>query len=250
MAQNLVILSPEKAVIQFRMATVGSRVLAFLIDLLIFTMLAVCLTILCGIIVGFGSLPEGFATMAILVLFSLGPFAYFILFEGLWNGQTLGKKSVGIRVRMSDGTPITFAAALGRNLLLPADLFPGTGFVGLMAMFMNDRCQRIGDLVSNTVVLHERRPEPIFSPAPHSVGLHPLEGQVGDLARMTSDEYMAIRRLCDRYPELPRNVQQKLMREVWSPFSARHDLPNFPNVDPIYVAEAVVMRYGRIHGLL
>lgn len=250
MVHNLVILSPEKTVIQFRLATVGSRLMAVLLDIILFLVAASMIVMAMAFMMGMGILGEGVVGLVAPFLFSLGPFAYFIFFEGFWNGQTLGKKAMGIRVRMADGTPITFAAALGRNLLLPADFFPMSGFVGLLAMFTNEKCQRLGDLVANTVVLHERRPEPVFSTAPHTVGLHPLEGAVGDLSRMTSDEYLALRRLCDRFPELSREVQQKLMSEIWSPFAMRHQIPSQPNIDPIYVAEAVVMRYGRIHGLL
>lgn len=251
MAQELILLSPEKAVLSFRLATIGSRIVALFLDLCLIGAAFLVTAIILGILGAFQ--PEtlgGFAVGTILVLASLGPFLYFILFEGLWNGQTIGKKALGIRVRQSDGTPATMTAVLGRNLLRAADLLPGTGFVGLVAMFTNPRCQRLGDLVADTVVVFERKPEPVFAASPHTVGLHPLESSVGNLERMSIEEYQAIRRLCDRFPELPREMQQKMMREIWMPFAKRHDLPSFAGVDPIYVAEAVVMRYGRIHGLL
>jgi uncharacterized RDD family membrane protein YckC len=178
------------------------------------------------------------------------PFLYFILFEGLWNGQTLGKRAAGIRVRMADGTPITFAAALGRNLLRPADMLPGTYFVGLLAMFTNPRAQRIGDLAAGTVVCYETRPVLGTAPAPHTAGIHPLEEHVGQLRGMTLEEYNALRRLADRYPELTPDTQQRLMETVWAPIAERRKVQALPDVDSIYLVEAVVMRYGREHGLL
>jgi uncharacterized RDD family membrane protein YckC len=250
-AQDLVLLSPEKSVLTFRLATIGSRIMAVLLDLII--LMAVLFGITFILAIAMGVAGEGGGEMfagVMMVIMSLGPFLYFILLEGLWNGQTIGKKALGIRVRMTDGTPITFGAALGRNLLLPADLMPGTGFVGLLAMFTNVKCQRLGDLVANTIVLHERKPEPVFSVAPHVVALHPLESHVGSLQKMTIEEYNALRLLCDRFPELSREMQLRLMSDVWKPFAQRHDLQSFPGVDPVFIAEAVVMRYGRIHGLL
>jgi uncharacterized RDD family membrane protein YckC len=241
MAQDMVILSPEKTVLTYRLAGIGSRVLAHVFDLMIIGGVIIVLSM------ALGALQIGFV---ILPAITLGPFAYFIFLEGLWNGQTLGKKACGLRVCMEDGRPVTFAAAMGRNLLRPGDMLPGTYFVGLLAMFTNPRSQRIGDLFARTVVLHNRRAVPKFTPAPHVMGLHPLEPHVGELRGMTSEEYVALRRLCDRFPELSAATQTRLMDEVWRPIALRRGVPSLPNVHPIYLAEAVVMRYGRTHGLL
>jgi uncharacterized RDD family membrane protein YckC len=243
MAQDMVILSPEKTVLTYRLAGIGSRVLAHLLDL---TVLGAVIAIV-GTLVG-----TAFPQMILLLMpcFTLGPFVYFILMEGLCNGRTLGKWAFGLRVAMADGRPVTFAAALGRNLLRPADMLPGTYFVGLLAIFTNPCSRRIGDLVAQTVVLHNRRALPKFTPAPHVLGLHPLEAYVGELRGMTNDEYLALRRFCDRFPELPTSVQDKLIRELWRPVALRRAVPSLPNVHELYLAEAVVMKYGRMHGLL
>jgi hypothetical protein len=175
---------------------------------------------------------------------------YFILLEGLWNGYTLGKRALGIRVCMDDGRPVTFMASVSRNMIRPADMLPGTYLLGIAAMFTNPKGQRLGDLFARTIVVHTGRAVPRFTPAPHVLGLHPLEQHVGDLKGMTSDEYNALRRLCDRFPELPANVQNRLMRDVWRPIAIKRHIKSLPNIHDIYIAEAVVMKYGRDHGLL
>ena len=174
----------------------------------------------------------------------------FIISEGFWNGQTLGKKAVGIRVRMADGTPVTFLAALGRNLIRPADMIPGPYFVGFIAIFTNPKSQRLGDLVAGTVVCYEQRAASLYVASPHSAGIHPLESQIGDLRGMTQAEYYALRRFCDRFPELSQNTQNRLIEQLWSPIAKRRSVPSLPNIHPIYLAEAVVMKYGREKGLL
>jgi hypothetical protein len=192
------------------------------------------------------NLAQGF----VLFLSFLWPFAYFILFEGLKNGQTLGKKAFGIRVRMADGTPVSFVAALGRNLMRPADMLPGPYFVGFLAIFTNPRSQRLGDLIAGTVVCYEKRSKALYAVAPHIVGYHPLETQVGELRGMTSEEYYALRRFCDRFPELSMKTQNRLLEELWVPIAKKRQIPSLPNVHPIYLAEAAVMKYGRDKGLL
>jgi hypothetical protein len=151
---------------------------------------------------------------------------------------------------MDDGTPLTFMAAVGRNLLRIADFLPFLYFAGLAAMFMNPRSQRIGDLVAHTVVVHEKRPGMLYAVAPHTVGVHPFEDRVGNLHGMTLEEYDALRRLCDRFPELTVESQNRLLHDVWEPISDRRKIQRPPDVHPLYMAEATVMKYGRQHGLL
>jgi hypothetical protein len=157
---------------------------------------------------------------------------------------------MGLRVLMADGTPVTMRAAVTRNLLRPADLMPGTYFVGLVTMFLNPKSQRIGDMAANTIVVVARRPEPMFTPTPHHASFHELESRVGELRGMTLDDYAALRRLCDRFYQLPTPVANKMLRDVWRPIENRIDVPIISGAHPISVMEAVVMRYGRTHGLL
>jgi uncharacterized RDD family membrane protein YckC len=244
---DLAVLSPEKTIVTYRLAGLGSRIGAHLLDILLVIALIFGIVLLGGVV----ALSVPAVGVAMITLgYSATPFLYFILLEGLWNGCTVGKKACGLRVRMADGTPVTFAAALGRNLLRPADLLPGTYFVGLLAIFTTQRSQRIGDLVCNTVVVHERRSIPYFVPAPHVAGFHPLENRVGNLHGMTAEEYVSLRKYCDRFPELHPTIQDKLTREIFLPIAAKRGIPLPPNIHPIYLAEAAVMKYGRDHGML
>lgn len=245
MQYDLAVLSPEKTIITYRLAGVGSRVLAHLLDLLIILCIDYALAAL--IIAVIGTFDTFIAQAVVGFTLIAGFFFYFILFEGLWNGQTLGKKAIGVRVRMANGLPVTFGAALGRNLMRPADLLY---FTGILAMFSTPKSQRLGDLVSGTIVIHDKRALPYFSPAPHVAGIHPLESHVGDLRGMTIEEYNALRRFADRFPELPAPVQNKLVREVYQPIATRRGIKPVANVHSLYLAEAAVMKYGREHGLL
>ena len=246
--QDLAILTPEKSILTFRLAGLGARAGAHLIDIGIIVASIVGAAIgtsLASSVIG-GAIASGLSAM----FATFFPFLYFILLEGFWNGQTIGKKATGLRVRMADGTPITFLAAFSRNLMRPADLLPGTYLVGIGAMFTNPRSQRVGDLIAGTVVCSEKMPTGSISITPHTAGIHPLESQIGDLKAMTTEEYFALRRFADRFPELSGTVQQRLTREVFLPIAERRNIPILPNMHPIYLAEAAVMKYGRQNGLL
>jgi uncharacterized RDD family membrane protein YckC len=245
---ELTVLSPEKTILTYPLAGIGRRMLAQFIDVVvIFAIIYVFVLIVAAL----GFILEPVVAQYWMAFLSIAtPFMYFILLEGLWNGRTVGKLACGLRVRMADGTPIRFSASVGRNLIRVGDFIPGFYFVGLLATFTTPKAQRFGDLIAGTVVVRDAKSIPRFSPAPHKAGIHTFEPYIGDLRGMTDEEYIVLKRFCDRFPELAPDIQQRLVEEVWVPFAAAKHIAPIPNVHPLYQAEATVMKYGRMRGLL
>ena len=248
MQGDLEILTPERAVLTYRLAGIGSRAMAQLLDILI----VAAVMILLGLLAVFLAFFDAAMSMGLyMFLLFLLPILYFVLSEGLGNGQTIGKRALGIRVRMADGTPVGLEAAILRNLMRPADLLPGPYLVGLASIFLSPRAQRLGDLAANTVVVTERQEGNRYAVAPHGVGFHPLEDRVGPLRGLTTPEYAAFRRLADRYYELPSEAQARLLGTVYRPVAQRLGIPDPPEGETeIRMVEAVVMAFGRRKGLL
>jgi hypothetical protein len=90
--------------------------------------------------------------------------------EGVFNGQTVGKKALGIRVMTTEGIPIAGAQAVLRNLIGAAEgpiwffalggPIPFLYFGGVACMVLTARFQGLGDLAAGTMVVIE---EPKFS---------------------------------------------------------------------------------------
>ena len=66
--------------------------------------------------------------------------------------------ALDLRVVMVDGRPIGFGASALRNVLRAADVLPAGYLVGVTAMALNRRFQRLGDLVAGTMVIVAGRP--------------------------------------------------------------------------------------------
>lgn len=158
---------------------VGSRIVAAIIDTV------VGFVIMFGTIMLFGgmgaaSAPQspgaaaGIAGMGILLGFVV-VLAYFFLLEGLWDGYTIGKKVMGIKVVKENGQPCTLGASVIRNLLRIID-----GFfyyvVGFIFMASSDRRQRLGDRLGGTVVVTDT-PHAAPQGAPAGGPQQPPQGQ-------------------------------------------------------------------------
>jgi len=100
-----------------------------------------------------------FSTQGLLVLLTLlVAWSYFIVLEWLWDGRTLGKRMFGLRVISADGSPASFTAVLVRNLLRIVDFLPAFYGLGLLAIVLSSRSQRLGDLAAGTYVVRAPRP--------------------------------------------------------------------------------------------
>ncbi len=160
------VLTTENVPFSYRVAGLGSRFLAWLIDLLFILGLdAMGLFFGAVLMVGMPGLGSAF--------FLLWNFAvlwgYFFLFEWLWHGQTPGKALMGIRVIQWRGTAMNFFQAATRNLLRVVDSLPiplplGPGLLGFAVAACNREQRRLGDLAADTLVVHvEKKSQPILT---------------------------------------------------------------------------------------
>ena len=121
--------TPENVVFGYQVAGIGSRFLAGLIDivLLAFIEFAVVATLL--LLYNISSVSEqgsadGWALAVGVLLLFLFFWGYHIFFEILWNGQTPGKRRIGLRVIRTDGQPAGPGEIVIRNLVRIIDLLP------------------------------------------------------------------------------------------------------------------------------
>jgi len=120
-------------------------------------------------------LPEtAFITLFTLLIFMIRV-PYYILSELVWNGRTLGKRIVKIRVISANGRRLTPHQVTARNLMkevevfTPATLILGgnsgnwvltlitiTWVLGVIALpFFNRKRQRLGDMIAGTIVVEQ-----------------------------------------------------------------------------------------------
>lgn len=81
---------------------------------------------------------------------------YFLIFETLFRGRTPGKQLTRLRVVCDGGNVLGWRQSLLRNLLRTVDSLPAGYLVGVVAMLISPRMQRLGDLVAGTIVIRER----------------------------------------------------------------------------------------------
>jgi len=167
--ETLNIDTPENVAFGYNIAGIGSRFLAALTDTFFIFIIELLVLLPVLFFLGSQTVAENLTTwvMALLSLLAFVFFwGYYIFFELIWNGQSPGKRIIGLRVVRRDGTPVTFSEVLIRNLLRIIDLLP-TGYgIGLIVMFIDSQSRRLGDMAAGTLVVHDRGPLSLEALAP------------------------------------------------------------------------------------
>lgn len=146
------LVTPERIAFRYPLAGPFRRLFAYLLDLLFQVGLA-AVGLIASLVLALGT-PSGFGP-ALAVYFAM-IWGYGIFWEGLFNGQTPGKRLVGIRVVADRGVPISAAQAVVRNLVGAVDgLIPFCYLTGLTSMVLTRKFQRLGDLAAGTMVVVE-----------------------------------------------------------------------------------------------
>ena len=171
------LLPPEGVPINLPIAGVGVRLGAQITDILI-TTIAVGSFIIFMSASGLAA-PRTIFTIFVLLFFMIR-IPYYVLSELVWNGQTLGKRWLKIKVVAHDGGSLSTHALVVRNLMKEAEIFlPGTLLFTLDASapiaswiavlwvamafaipLLNPYRRRLGDFIAGTHVVH--MPEPIL----------------------------------------------------------------------------------------
>lgn len=145
--------TPEGVEFSLPLAGPVSRLLALWIDLAVAMAAGAALQQVAGLAAALSA--DAAQGLTVVLYFAVSLF-YGILAEWRWEGQTVGKRLLGLRVVDRDGLPMQFSQIVARNLLRPVDMLPAFYLLGGLTALGTRYGQRLGDLAANTAVVRAR----------------------------------------------------------------------------------------------
>jgi uncharacterized RDD family membrane protein YckC len=155
--QKVIVETTQNVSIDYSIASVGDRIGAFLIDTFVKIIYAIIGII---IIIKMDIEMKAVADFLVVGLLSIPLLFYFLIVELLMDGQSIGKKIMRIKAIKLDGSQPTLGDFLLRWLLRLVDSLFGYG-VGLIAIILNGKGQRLGDVVAGTSVIKLNKEEEV-----------------------------------------------------------------------------------------
>ncbi|HZB12540.1 MAG TPA: RDD family protein [Chryseolinea sp.] len=160
--QTIRVRTTQNVFIEYPLASVGERIVAYLIDwiILIFYTIAIVAVL---------STIEVEVWYIWLILIGVPMLFFSLLFEIFMNGQTPGKFAMKIKVVRLDGTPPAIGDYLMRWIFSFIDFYMLSGAVAVVIIAAGGKGQRLGDVVAGTSVVklvehHQITTQNVFVP--------------------------------------------------------------------------------------
>jgi uncharacterized RDD family membrane protein YckC len=212
--------TPESVAFSYELAGLGSRFLALIVDQTM--QLLVLAAMVAGIVLALSREPnrrlvsaaadrlaESLAiALVIAVVFAIF-FGYFIVFEAVWNGQTPGKKLLGLRVVRDGGYPIDFGASLIRNLIRVGEQLLGYYVLAAISALISPENKRLGDLAAGTIVVRDAR-----LPGPSNLTRRSSEPMYAPTAYLSGEERALVKRFLERRDALAADRRKELAAQL------------------------------------
>lgn len=214
------VVTPEAVTLHLDTAGVGSRTLAALLDVMV---IGVTLLIAAFVLGMFGSLGSTGAWVVGSVVVLFATFLYFAVLEAVWDGRTVGKRALGLRVVTTSGGPAPTSAIVTRNIVRMVDLLPGLPLVGPVAILATRSDQRLGDLAAGTLVV---RHGSVQAPAPVDIGPPPAWAASLDVSGLTVEDRRLLRAYVTRESTISGAARYRLSRTLAD--RLRQQVPGLP----------------------
>ena len=222
--QTVQVETPEHVVLSYSVAGVGSRALAALID---YALWLITWVIIYNVLAplfernaeGEAESVWGMWVLGLMILLTFASlFGYYVLFEGLRDGQTPGKRFMKLRVVQDGGYSVSFTASAVRNIVRVVDMQPAFLYVvGMLSIMISRSGKRLGDILAGTMVVEERT---VHLLATSGVQAEQVAG-ARPTALLTEDEYALLDRFMARRQALDPERRLVFVEQLTQRFSNR-----------------------------
>lgn len=148
---NLQINTTQNVNLNYTIVSIGERIGAFFIDAIILYLYSIIVNLI-GDAIGF-IYEDGWTQRGLVALIFLPAMFYSLLMHIIFNGRTVGKMLLKIRVVKLDGSPVSWSSYLIRWMLRLVDIWLFIGSIGILTILFSEKRQRLGDAAAGTVVI-------------------------------------------------------------------------------------------------
>jgi len=214
--RTIEITTTQNVTIEYELATLQERVIAFIIDcLLVGTVYLIVFTVLTNAL-GSSLFDSGGAISFVSSFLPLGLFLTYQLFsEIIADGQSWGKKAMGVKVVRLDGQEPSLIDYLLRVVFLIVDVVLSAGILASLLISSSNNSKRLGDMTANTTVIRVKfgfrfRLEDILK-------INSLDNYVPrypEVRRLSEQDMLLIKTIITRYRKHRNQAHREVINEL------------------------------------
>lgn len=224
--RSISINTTQNVAIDYELAGLLERILAFLLDTIIvgtYFVLISWLWVAAG-----GSSSEMIFILTVFFIFPVF-IGYHFFCEAMWNGQSIGKKALGIKVVKCNGQQMDISDYGKRWMFRLVDIMLSGGSVAILTIMSNDYNQRLGDIVGDTCVIKTSpRNQMSIQDVLKIKTQKDYEPQYEGVVKFTEEDMLLLKNTLDRAKTNPNRHYKKLLIELTEKICKELDIQKAP----------------------
>jgi uncharacterized RDD family membrane protein YckC len=237
--RKIEIITPQNVPVQFQLANVRERAMAFFFDCLIMFFVSLFLFLF---LVADAANSEMQTLIFYCIVFPIYTF-YSLFFETLLNGRTPGKAMLKIRVVKLSGSDLKISDFLLRWLFRWIDIWLSAGSLAALQVSSSTNGQRIGDLLADTTVIRQQHDFKVVLNdllAIRSKQNHEIQFEKAIVFK--EEEMLLVKQVLERYRKFDNEAHKKILVETAKMVSQRLNLDVFTGAADEFL-KAVLVDY-------
>lgn len=206
--KSIEITTTQNVTIDYQLAAVADRLFAFLIDLGFIIILLLILNFIYTAI-----FPYSFQRYLVYTIDAPVFLLYALISELIGNGQSIGKRIIGIKIVKLDGSQAGLIDYMMRWTFRIVDIYLSLGSVAVILISSTDESQRLGDMLANTVMiktgnlttLHLKDLEKIHSRTSY-------EPKFLEVKTMSEEEMLILKNTLERSKQYANDAHQQALK--------------------------------------
>ncbi len=232
------ITTTQKVTIQYELASLRDRALAYIIDFLV-----VMGSVLILRLFFIGAFGDGSSSIFDYLIFYPLLIFYTLLLEYFNDGQTVGKQVVGIKVVKLDGKSPNFSDYVTRWMFRVIDIYLSLFSIGSLLISSSDRAQRLGDMTANTTLIKVRFHLRFKLNDIEKIStLDEYEPQYAQVRQLNEDDMLLIKNIIMRVQKYPNQAHQDALNRLITDLMLRLDINEKPR-DKIDFLKTLIKDY-------
>lgn len=229
--QTIDITTTQNVTIQYELASLRDRVVAFIIDFLLVCVALMIIFLIFSSAFGFerGNFFEYLISIPTILFYTL-------LFEYFNDGQTPGKLAIGIKVIKLDGKSPTFSDYLTRWAFRSVDIYLSIGSIAALLISSSDKGQRLGDITANTTLIKIRFNLRFSLEDIESIStLEEYEPKYPEVRRLNEEDLLLIKEVIIQVQRYPNKAHLKVQNDLVADLIQKLELDEVPNDNIVFL---------------
>lgn len=226
--------TPQNVTIEYELAALKDRFAALMLDIVIvfavYFLLMFFIFQVAGVVLG-GMMGRVIAFVPLLLFFF-----YQFLFEMLQDGQSLGKKALGIKVVRLDGREPGIGEYLLRAIFHMLDTLASFGILGAILISASPNRQRLGDMTANTTVIKLRFNMRFNLQDIMNIStIDDYEVTYPAVKNLSEQDMLLIKNIISRYAKYNNPAHQSAISELTTKLMTELDIKKYPDNKIIFL---------------